>query len=496
MATNWPGAQDSFTTAVDGITVVDAADRNNVQASILALEKFSQPVVNIVGFGAKADNSTNNDAAWTAAVASLSSSGGTIYFPAAVNSYNFASPWSTSGKSFIRVLGASSTRGGGAASASLIRFTGTTGPLVAFTGLSGMELRDIYIEWPAAFTGTVVDMSGSEGACLRGCFFGSNGGGSNAALIAGFDNSNRNLVDNCRFQNAQVAIQGLATSGHFCVAMVIRDCNFSSSSGTIATACISNPHQNWLIYGNVFEMGQGAGNCSIITTPLSSGQGVAYVGNWSGDQGANAVTQLNAGNGWLIAGNYFGGAAATTAISVPNNAVGVSITGNEYQTFSVGVLIGTSVTRLLYAGNIANSVTTEISGTPGAGSATLSSSSNLYGGLTQNGTLQLTGAEQRSTRGPAFVTPFTPDATVAERTEMTLTGAITVNAPTNGANGQRLEFWWLQDATGGRVVTYNAVYKTGGAVAFSTTLSTMTVDIFECARDGTTWRLVSRITGQ
>jgi hypothetical protein len=29
-----------------------------------------------------------------------------------------------------------------------------------------------------------------------------------------------------------------------------------------------------------------------------------------------------------------------------------------------------------------------------------------------------------------------------------------------------------------------------------TTLSTLTLDVFECAADYTTWRLISRITGQ
>lgn len=100
-----------------------------------------------------------------------------------------------------------------------------------------------------------------------------------------------------------------------------------------------------------------------------------------------------------------------------------------------------------------------------------------------------------SKQSPAFVGSYTPDPTQGEIVAMTLTGAITVNAPAASVVGQKLRFYWTQDATGGRVVTYNAVYRTGGAAAFATTLSTVTIDDFECI-DSVNWRLVSRITGQ
>lgn len=103
----------------------------------------------------------------------------------------------------------------------------------------------------------------------------------------------------------------------------------------------------------------------------------------------------------------------------------------------------------------------------------------------------------RSSESPAFASTYTPDCGNAHSKYMTLTGAITVNAPsTTGGpqKGMHLRFFWQQDATGGRVVTYNAIYKTGGAPAFVTTLSTVTIDEFEY--DGAAWRIVSRITGQ
>lgn len=40
-----------------------------------------------------------------------------------------------------------------------------------------------------------------------------------------------------------------------------------------------------------------------------------------------------------------------------------------------------------------------------------------------------------------------------------LTGAMTVNAPTNPQKGFRLQFMFAQDATGGRAITWNAVFS-------------------------------------
>ena len=96
---------------------------------------------------------------------------------------------------------------------------------------------------------------------------------------------------------------------------------------------------------------------------------------------------------------------------------------------------------------------------------------------------------------PAFAAAVTPDATTATIWEPgAATGGVTYNAPTNAALGQILIIITTQDATGGRVITYNAIFKTAGAAAIVTTLSTKNIDVFFF--DGTNWRLISRMTGQ
>ncbi len=66
-----------------------------------------------------------------------------------------------------------------------------------------------------------------------------------------------------------------------------------------------------------------------------------------------------------------------------------------------------------------------------------------------------------STQSLAYAASLTIDASAGERVVIgTLTGNITINAPTNAATGRMLTLCFTQDATGLRTVTYNSVFKT------------------------------------
>lgn len=80
---------------------------------------------------------------------------------------------------------------------------------------------------------------------------------------------------------------------------------------------------------------------------------------------------------------------------------------------------------------------------------------------------------------------ITPDAARAEFiTVSTLTAANTVAAPTNASAGQRLEFRFVQDGTGGRTVAWNAIFH-GVTLAASGTANQMATIGFRY--DGTRW---------
>lgn len=60
----------------------------------------------------------------------------------------------------------------------------------------------------------------------------------------------------------------------------------------------------------------------------------------------------------------------------------------------------------------------------------------------------------------AYAAAITPNANFGNRVNVgALTGAMTVNAPVNPQSGQYLDFAFLQDATGGRLLTWDAVFK-------------------------------------
>lgn len=60
----------------------------------------------------------------------------------------------------------------------------------------------------------------------------------------------------------------------------------------------------------------------------------------------------------------------------------------------------------------------------------------------------------------AYAATITPNANLGNRINVgALTGALTMNAPTNPQSGQTIDFSFVQDATGGRVITWNAIFK-------------------------------------
>jgi hypothetical protein len=113
--------------------------------------------------------------------------------------------------------------------------------------------------------------------------------------------------------------------------------------------------------------------------------------------------------------------------------------------------------------------------------------------------LKAGGMLRRTVQTPAHSATPTPNVALGSIfAPAAMTGNVTVGAPTNGAAGDELLCIWLQDGTGTRTVTYNAVYKTtgtGAVTAITTGANTRTIDKF-VTDDGTNWRLVSRITGQ
>jgi hypothetical protein len=73
-----------------------------------------------------------------------------------------------------------------------------------------------------------------------------------------------------------------------------------------------------------------------------------------------------------------------------------------------------------------------------------------------------------------------------------LTGAITITAANGRAIGKRLTFDMTQDATGGRVVTFDAIFKAG---AFAPNTAASKRNIVAFMYDGTNYVMQSQAAG-
>ena len=74
----------------------------------------------------------------------------------------------------------------------------------------------------------------------------------------------------------------------------------------------------------------------------------------------------------------------------------------------------------------------------------------------------------------------------------TLTGAITITAANGRAVGKRLTFDMTQDATGGRVVTWDAIFKAG---AFAPNTAAGKRNVVTFMFDGTNYVMLSQAAG-
>ena len=76
----------------------------------------------------------------------------------------------------------------------------------------------------------------------------------------------------------------------------------------------------------------------------------------------------------------------------------------------------------------------------------------------------------------------------------TLTGNVTIAAPTNPTTGARLTYVLTQDGTGSRTGTWNSVFKLATSLTLTTTASK--VDVISFVYDGTNWRETARALNQ
>jgi len=87
---------------------------------------------------------------------------------------------------------------------------------------------------------------------------------------------------------------------------------------------------------------------------------------------------------------------------------------------------------------------------------------------------------------------ITWDAETQDVAKVTLAGNRTLSAPTNGTNGQFISILVIQDGTGSRTLTWNAVYEFKDDTAPTLTTTASKGDVFVFRYNGTKWIEVGR----
>lgn len=196
------------------------------------------------------------------------------------------------------------------------------------------------------------------------------------------------------------------------------------------------------------------------------------------------------GQGFFLEGSHrmtFAGCVAdSNSVQGVGLFAGFHLFGSDFCTVSSGIAFERfqdGVARQIYAlkldgGDDHNDITLTHSGSNGA----VVSAPIFPGSTITSSSVRINGCDV-GLQAPAFAASYTPDPYSGQFVEMTLTGAITVNAPASPYTGQQLTFIFIQDATGGRVVTWNAVFK----VTWTPTTTAARKNTISFVYDGAAW---------
>jgi hypothetical protein len=351
-----------------------------------------------------------------AAITALGTTGGMVLVPR--GTYSFSTPIVADDTRCITIMGVGGQTAGAAAATRLI-YTATSGTPVSARTTTSFRLRDIQIvvNHPS-YTGTVVDTShsstgfDSSWVVIEGCsFFASNG--ASPDIIIDLNQTINSTIRNNTFHGSKIGIRGKASSSSYSNVINIEHNNFSSSTGDISVAMIQNPGEAWRISNNTFEMGTALGEPVVIGfVDGVTSKGLLFEANWVGDNTASASQSLiTLCDGSQCHGNFLASAGTGTAtiIAIPDSTEGVSITGNHFQNAAVVFAVGTGVTGLHIEGNeYGIGIVTFMTGTPGAGANVVDNAAtpnrNITGPVSISGTLTLGTALPISSGGTGATT--------------------------------------------------------------------------------------------
>lgn len=320
----------------------------------------------LTGLATGAPAATANTSVLNAAIAALPATGGTLIIPA--GQYYFDGEINAENTRTVTIR---STGGGTRVSTAAVAFvyTGTGSRFINARSSHGFALAGLSLQYTASgFTGSLVDLSHSAAATdsayadIDSCtFLGVNAAGQTAILV-NLDKAIASSVHGCTFTGAGTAIRGRASSVSYSNGITIdAECLFIDQ----AVMPIKNAGQAWTVDSCVFEPRKDGSAGAYAFDSGCSSNGLTIKGCWFGDATNGGVWITWSGNGLNLEGNYIAGNATATAVLFTTSSnSGVTIVGNDFQTFSKGIDFGaTTGSSLFLAANNYTSVTTRLAGT-------------------------------------------------------------------------------------------------------------------------------------
>lgn len=434
-----------------------------VRSSLAKMRDF----VSVLDFGAVGDNVNDDTAAIQAAVnAVIANGGGTVYVPP--GSYKVTA---------TITLGASvSIIGSGKLASKFYPTTAVTGAVFSYLPASqttcGIVISDIGVIGNN-ITQDVFSFQNLTFLTLQRIYMDSFTGTGHTHVL--FNNVEDSIVTGCMFMS--IYGDGLQlTNNSNNVTLTQNTFNAAGASGVGIYAAPNT--ENTIIQGNNFE-GSSIGNAGIIcSATVNTFITANYFEFWNG-----ACIQANSGvaNNLRISDNWLGATSSAAAMCVLNSTgpndrlkiennylINLGVAGNS----SIGFFLD-NCTNIWAQGNKSGGTGTAIIRIGGVAKA--SPDYCQVSSIIPN------------TQSPAYSATLSIDASAGEKFFVgALTGNITIAAPTNGTIGQRISFFFIQDGTGGRTVTWNSVFVRNSWSDAGNTANTRSSISFTCL-DGTNW---------
>jgi hypothetical protein len=390
LTSNGPSAYPSYQTISASTFNYSQGSTGSVTRSITSK---LQERLSVLDFGCDTTGATDDSTCFANTVAALPSSGGIIYIPAGV--YKVTTFPSLVNKSNISFIGAGGvTAGAGGATEIVIAATGS-GNFISAASSTHIVFEGIQFVAPSSgFTGYLMafgtNTSNAAFIRIRDCSFFGSGSGS-ATYIASGINMDKTIewsIERSVFGHLSVAVEMAASGSSYSNVGAISENQFIDTAqiplngGGNSITINNNTFEGWNNGTTGYAL---AGSLTMVST--NPQLGLTYINNWHGDVTTNGGTWVSvSGSGLDFSGNFFGGNAASDAITLATTS-GSHIHANYFDGFSIAVTYSGTNTSTVLEGNSFLAVTSAISGTAGT---------NYTGTLTTN-LIQSTGGFQLPT---------------------------------------------------------------------------------------------------